>query len=353
MAQNILVTGAAGYVGGSVLAELLSRTRTSSLIKVANLSAAVRTSEQVQALSKLGVNVIQLNLSDETSVAEAVLRNEIDIVIHTASSADSRLTSNLIRALGQRRKDSGKEVYFIHSSVTTVWSEDGGWPYGEVKDTDPLSFEKDKQIGRDHPARATNILVTEQAKELGVTSFIIAVPPTYGRGTGEWRTLSVNIPAYIRASIANKIVYKFERDGSPPALHISDLTALYALIVEKILQKEPVPNGENGYYFAATHKAPWWEIMQRLADGLYARGLVTEPKVQVWPSYNVAAEQLGFPRQYVRAIGTSSGDIVPVKGKQLGWKPQWTQQMFLESMDDEIRDVLELDTIKPTLFDSL
>ncbi|KAI0881295.1 NAD(P)-binding protein [Annulohypoxylon maeteangense] len=327
MAQNILITGAAGYVGGSVLAEFISRTK--SPIKAANLHAAVRTEEQVKALSKLGVNVIQLDLSDEASVITAVLQNEIDIAIHTASSADSSL-----------------------SSITTLFSEDGGWTYGEVKDSDPI-YEKDKQIGRSHPARATNLLVIEQAKELGVTSFIVPVPPTYGRGTGEWRKLSVNIPAYVRVSIANKVVYKFDRNGSPPALHISDLVTIYALIVEKILQKEPIPSGEEGYYFAAVHRAPWWEIMQLLADGLYARGLVKEPKVQVWPSYDEAADQLGLPRLYVRAIGTSSGDLVPVHPYQLGWKPQWDQKRFLESMDDEIQAVLDLDTVKPTLFDSL
>ncbi|KAI2463184.1 NAD(P)-binding protein [Annulohypoxylon bovei var. microspora] len=347
MAQNILITGAAGYIGGSVLAEFISRT--SSPIKAANLSAVVRTQEQAQSLSKLGVNVIQVDLSDEAVIIEAVLRNKIDMIIHTASSANSRLASHLIKALGQRRKASGKETYFIHSSVTTLFAEEGGWPYGEVRDTDPL-FEKEKQIGGSHPVRETNILVTEQAKEHGVTSFILVVPTTYGRGTGEWRKLSVNIPAYTRTSIAHKIVYKFDKDGSPPAVHISDLTALYTLLVEKILQKEPISNGEKGYYFAVAHRAPWWDVMQRLADALYARGLVTEAKVQVWPSYEVAAEHLGFPSQFIRAIGTSSGDLVPVNALQLGWQPKWDQQRFLESIDDEIQAVQELDTINPTLF---
>lgn len=45
--------------------------------------------------------------------------------------------------------------------------------------------------------------------------------------------------------------------------------------------------------------------MDGLAKGLYSRGLVTEPEVQVWPSYDEAAETMGFPRLYMRAIGTS------------------------------------------------
>lgn len=92
---------------------------------------------------------------------------------------------------------------------------------------------------------------------------------------------------------------------SPAAVHISDLTSFYLLLLEKILQQEPVPSGENGYYFALAHRSPWWKVMNGLAKGLYARGLVNEPEVQVWPSYDEAADTMGFPRLYMRAIGTS------------------------------------------------
>jgi hypothetical protein len=88
-------------------------------------------------------------------------------------------------------------------------------------------------------------------------------------------------------------------------VHISDLVAFYALLTEKILQKEPIPSGEKGYYFAIAHRTHWWDVMQRLAKVLHAHGLVAEPKADIWPSYEMAAEYLGFPRLYVRAMGTS------------------------------------------------
>lgn len=88
-------------------------------------------------------------------------------------------------------------------------------------------------------------------------------------------------------------------------MHISDLVALYALLTEKILQKDSIPCGEKGYYFAMAHKTHWWDVMQRLAEALHARGLVVQPKAEVWPSDEMAADYLGFPRPYVRAMGTS------------------------------------------------
>lgn len=45
--------------------------------------------------------------------------------------------------------------------------------------------------------------------------------------------------------------------------------------------------------------------MQRLAENFHVSGLVTESKTQVWPSDEMAAEFLGFPRQFVRAMGTT------------------------------------------------
>jgi hypothetical protein len=40
----------------------------------------------------------------------------VDIIVHTATSIVSDILSNLIDALGQRRKISGKETYFLHAS---------------------------------------------------------------------------------------------------------------------------------------------------------------------------------------------------------------------------------------------
>ena len=48
-----------------------------------------------------------------------------------------------------------------------------------------------------------------------------------------------------------------------------------------------------------------------------------------------------------------SGDLVAVNAYKLGWQPKWDQERFLNSIDDEITAVQELDTVKPTLYESL
>jgi len=74
MAHKVLITGAAGFIGGSILADFLASSN--PLLKKDNISAAVRSQEQADALSKLGISVIRLDLGDEEAVVAAILGND-------------------------------------------------------------------------------------------------------------------------------------------------------------------------------------------------------------------------------------------------------------------------------------
>lgn len=91
----------------------------------------------------------------------------------------------------------------------------------------------------------------------------------------------------------------------PTQAHIADLSKLYALLVSKIIKKAPLPSGEHGYFFAFSHNVSTWSLMQRFATSLHDRGLVSNPEPVVWPSYETAADYLGWPRAHVRAMGTN------------------------------------------------
>lgn len=151
------------------------------------------------------------------------------------------------------------------------------------------------------------------------------------------------------------------------------MTEIYALITEKILNQSPIPSGEEGYYFAVAHRTSWWSIMDGIAKAMHRRGLVKEPTAQVWPSHEMAAESLQFPVKYVRVMGPNelvhpiistfekyltrqpdlSADVIPVNTQSLGWQPKWDEKRFLQSLDQEVQDVLDFDTVKPTLFNTV
>ncbi|GKU21468.1 unnamed protein product [Fusarium langsethiae] len=353
MPQNILITGAAGYIGGSIVADILSRN--DEVLKSVALFAAVRNQEQVDQISKIGVKALLVDLSDKSAVEDVISQNEIDLVVHTASAMHPAMTSSLISALGKRRQASGSKTYLIHrkSSIATMFTEEGGWPYDEVKDSDSI-LDKEREIGFDNPVREVNSLLAEEGKNQGVETFNVAVPMTYGRGSGECRKLSVNNPAMIRTSIKLKTVHKFDKDGHFGTVHITDLTDVYVRLVSRILKQEPIQVGHDRYFFAIAHKAHWWKMMDKIAEGLHSRGLVTEPKAKIWSDYHTAADSLGFPRAYIRAMATHSGQLIQTNVYALGWKPKWdSEEKFLNQIDDEINDVQKLDTVKMSLFDSM
>ena len=83
------------------------------------------------------------------------------------------------------------------------------------------------------------------------------------------------------------------------------MTALYRQIVEKILQKKAIPSGTEGYYFGLGHDLHMWEVLDRLAVALKARGLVTDSKTQIWASDEAAADVLGVPAPFVQPLWNS------------------------------------------------
>ncbi|RKL02909.1 hypothetical protein BFJ68_g11696 [Fusarium oxysporum] len=115
MPHNVLVTGAAGYIGGSVIADILSRT--DETLKAVNIFAAARSQDQVDKISKLDrVHAFLVDLQDKPAVEYAIAKYEIDIVIHTAGAIFPDMLSNLLSGLGDRRRATGNKTYLIHAS---------------------------------------------------------------------------------------------------------------------------------------------------------------------------------------------------------------------------------------------
>ena len=89
--------------------------------------------------------------------------------------------------------------------MTTVFSKEGGWPYGDTEDTDPQLFENEKKIVGSNPvhdasslpngtsewmqrtdiAEQTNVMIVEKGKELGV-KIINVVVSVICKSTSQW-----------------------------------------------------------------------------------------------------------------------------------------------------------------------
>jgi nucleoside-diphosphate-sugar epimerase len=227
--MKVFVTGASGYIGGSVAAALLSAGHT--------VRGLVRSEQRARQVRELGIEPAMGTLSDASLLAQ--MAREADAVINAANSDDRGAVEAMLPALA----GSGKA--FIHTSGSSIV---GDMAAGERSDK---VYEDDTPI-RPLPGRAARVaidrLVLAAAKN-GVRAVVMCPTMIYGRGRGAHQD-SVQVPRLI--ALAKK--YGVGRHVGPGKniwsnVHIDDLVSLYLLA----LQKAPAgafyyaENGENSY----------------------------------------------------------------------------------------------------------
>ncbi|KAL4863036.1 hypothetical protein BDV12DRAFT_202464 [Aspergillus spectabilis] len=336
MAPNLLITGAAGYIGGTVLRSLLS----ANVIPPLNIWAIVRSDAQAESLRPLYVNIAQVSLTDNEAVKALVIDNNIEIVIHTASAVDPTPAIPLLEALRDQKQQTNQPVHFIHTSGVSAFADKTGWPHGAAKESDDL-LTLQRDIAVPYPIRETDVAIHQTGTENGVAVYTVVPPLVYGKGAGTGNRMSVQIPAVIRAAIANKQVHRFAENSEWPAVHVVDLAEYYSSLIQSIVEHRSIPSGKNGYYLVSSHTFNWHDLLSALAQDLFARNLVSSANVALWPSEGIKTKSLGIPSPYSDIAWNSNASVLVDRHNELGWQPQWDYERFLRDIDKEVDAVLE------------
>lgn len=141
MLRSILLTGASGYLGGSLLAQL-NRT---SLPPHKDLYALVRSELQAEQVKKYGAKPLSIDLTNEDATIKSIVDANISIIFFLIDALNCTGQIPLIKALGEAKKKTGQEVHFLHTSGAKIFSEHGGMPTDHViHDTDLALFDMQK-----------------------------------------------------------------------------------------------------------------------------------------------------------------------------------------------------------------
>lgn len=285
--MNIFITGAGGYIGGSVAAALLAAGH-----RVRGLTRGTANAERLAAR---GIEPVQGTLDDaDTLVREA---RASDGVINTASADHAGAVQALLAGL----EGSGKPL--IHTSGSSVVGDDvrGSRRTEHVFDEEtPLVVFPLKQ------ARRELDLQVLAAADRGVRSVVICPSLIYGQGRG-LNTQSVQIPFLVTNAREQGVVQVVGAGLNVWSnVHIDDVVELYLLALAK------APAG--AFYFAASGEASFAELGAAIAQRL---GM---PAVEPLDPA-LAAAKWGEAKAFF-TLGSNSRVRAKRAQEELGWKPQ-------------------------------
>lgn len=287
--MRIFMTGAGGFIGGTVARHLLTAGH--------SLRGLVRGADKAGQLEALGIEPVLGSLDDHDLLAREA--QSAEGAINAANSDDRPAIEALIKGL----RGSGKPL--LHTSGSSVIGDDarGNRLSETIFDEDtPFIVDSSKQ-----PRRDIDLRVLGAAKE-GIRAVVLCPSMIYGSGSG-LNPRSAQIPFLVdqaREAGAVRIVGQGVNRWSN--VHIEDVAELYALA----LQKAPA----GAFYFVENGEASFAEIGDAIA-----RRLKFGPAQHL--SADEAAERWGKLRAYF-TFGSNSRVRAKRARKELGWAPRHT-----------------------------
>ncbi|PWY75591.1 hypothetical protein BO83DRAFT_407352 [Aspergillus eucalypticola CBS 122712] len=234
--RTLLITGASGYIGCSVLSAILRTKETwAANLKV---SALVRSESQATKVRELGVSPKLFSSFDELDRLEEVGEG-FDIIIHAGAGWHTPSAKALIRGQGVRRQTTNAD-----------WT--------------------------------TDIAVIEEGEASGMTTYIVMAPTMFGLGSGPFNRFSMQLPTMIADAL---------RTGS-----CSVVFEGYTVWNHHIFRGIKIPSGRKGIYFCETGEHSHLEFSEYLAKaGHYEVVKITIQEAgEKWVFGNTSSAELGF-----------------------------------------------------------
>ena len=284
--MRVFVTGATGYIGGSVAVRLVAEGH--------QVSGLLRSAEAAAKVRALGITPVMGTLADRTVLVEAA--RAADAVINAANADDADLLDAMLPALA----GSGK-VFLQTSGSSMVGDNAGGEPSDRVYDEDtpvaPL------------PDKARRVAINERVRAAardGVRSVVLCPSLIYGTGTGVHKA-SIQVPQLIELARKSGVARHVGRGLNVWSnVQIDDLVDLYLLALAKAAPGSFF-YAENG---EASMKALAEAISRLLGFGGRTEAIALEDAVKEWGG--VAAAFTFGSNSRVRARRARA---------DLGWRP--------------------------------
>ncbi len=256
--MKAFMTGASGYIGGSVADALIAAGH--------QVSGLARSDETAAALAKRGIAPVRGTLDDADVLAQAA--RAADATVNTANAGHRGAAEAMVKAL------AGTGKAFVHTSGSSIV---GTRAQGEFVEA---IFDEDTPF-TPTPYRAPRVAIDTMVRVAAagnVRAVVIAPSLIYGRGRG-LNPHSIQVPWLIdfarKYGVAKHIGSGENRWAN---VHIDDLVTLYLLAIEK------APAG--AFYFAENGENSMREmceaISRMLGFGGRTQSMTVEEAAREW-----------------------------------------------------------------------
>jgi nucleoside-diphosphate-sugar epimerase len=334
----VLFIGATGYLGGSVLARLITHSNKNSF----EITTLVRSEEKARKLEAFGVKPVIGSYKDAALVES--LAEKAHVVFNCADADDLAAMNSVLAGLKKRHAISGDVPVLIHTSGTGLLmhgNKTNGMGITEkiYSDDDPDTIEKEfPPVALHHDV---DLRLIEADKEGYLRVYNISPSTVWGIASnplvdaGIANTTSIQIPMLIRAALARGQAGMVGKGlACWPSVNIEEQADLYIVLLDAVLSNpDKVGHGRDGYYFGINGEHTWYQISKEIGKAMVKLGLSKSDEPTMFtqeeiPKYFYNEEVGGF-------FGSNCRGVAP-HSKSLGWQPKLTSQDMLNNIYTEM-----------------
>ncbi|KAI0331859.1 NAD-P-binding protein [Cubamyces sp. BRFM 1775] len=337
---SIFLTGATGYIGGSILQRLLVHPNANNF----EITALVRSGEKAEVLeSQFGVKTVLGSLQDSDKLTQLVA--DAHITINTAECDNVEAITAILLGLKQHHEKTGDVPHIIHTSGTGEFIDDARGEFASETVYSDLDIPTIEALPPSAPHRPVDLLVVAaDAEDRYARTHIVMPSVVYGVAKGPlvdagvMNPHTIIVPIFVRGALKRGNVgvmgKGITRWGN---VHIDDLADLYIRMVDVILEDpatEKISHGREGYFFADNGELSMRSVLEAIADPLFTLGRIsTRELVPYAPGeagqYLVDEVHAGFLFTNSRTKGRRAR-------RDLGCVPKHTAQDFLDGLREEV-----------------
>ena len=315
-----------GFIGGEILEILLKEGY--------EVTTLIRRESAAAGFHERGIRTVIATLDDKDSIQEQVAVS--DIVFHTAT-ADHLPSAQAVLAGIKQRASQGKQTIYIHTSGTSLLSDDSAGSFKNDKIFDDEKPEDIDALPDTAPHRQIDLAILRERRELGTKAKIALMIPPLIYGVGRENRLSIQLPTLTRYSLKHGYAGKIGEGRSVwSQVHVKDLARGYIVLLHWMEGTSADEVLENPYFFCENgRELSWHTCAVDIGIALQKAGRIQDPTPKTIPSENYRDVFAEFSEAVVGSNSRSRANRL----RRLGWEPQ-EKETLASLAEDEIPLVL-------------